>query len=412
MPERLLRDAMNVCALASLLALAGWSSEAHAQFLSPGDLAIVGMNMTDPNEFSFVALVDMPAGTEIRFTDNGWTSEGVFREEEDTMIYTAPVDLNRGTVVVINGTVGQVPGLASAGDQLFAYQVTTGGSIRFIYGINNTPGDGWQQDAVSDHDTTLPTQLINGFTAVSLPYCRNVVYTGVAIGRQAELLINVANPAGWICQNAHHLNLALPPFTVTGILNNIPTFSKALPDTTINVGQLLDFRYEAEDPDGQTVLFNAPQLPSGAVIAPTNGVFRWIPGETQVGSHVIRVGASDGISTTYISATVTVVTDVGVQDEALPTWDGQLEVWPNPAWSRLDISLPATGRGFHDGNAVLRIHDSLGRVRLHMPFEGPRTRLDVSAWPAGLYLVSVARADGTPPIVRKLVVMRQQRALH
>ncbi|MEQ9105162.1 MAG: T9SS type A sorting domain-containing protein [Rhodothermales bacterium] len=408
--RNLLRTYAAACRTVAVLLALAWagSVEVRAQFLSPGDLAIVGMNMTDPNEFSFVALVDIPAGTEIRFTDNGWTSGGTFREEEDVMIYTAPVDLNRGTVVVINGTVGQVPGLASSGDQLFAYQVAADGSPRFIFGINNTPGDGWQEDAVTDHDTTLPTQLINGFTAVSLPWCRNVVYTGVAIGRQAELLIWIANPAGWICQNAHHLNLALPPFTVTGILNNIPTFSRALPDTTLPVGALLDFRYEASDPDGQTVLFTASQLPSGAVIAPTNGVLRWVPGPSQVGSHIIRVGASDGISTTYVSATVTVTTNTGVEDGAQPGVDGHplLDVWPNPASSRLDIALRSTGNGIPDRDRVLRIHDSLGRLRVRMPLDQARTSLDVGSWPAGVYLLSTSgQESGAPPITARVLIM-------
>jgi hypothetical protein len=385
------------------LVIAG-ATEVRGQFLLPGDLAIVGMNMTDPNEFSFVALVDIPAGTEIRFTDNGWTSEGTFREAEDVMIYTAPVDLNRGTVVVINGTVGQVPGLASSGDQLFAYQVTANGAPRFIYGINNTPGDGWQEDAVTDHDSTLPTQLINGFTAVSLPHCRNVVYTGVANGRQAELLVWIANPAGWTCQNAHHLNLALPPFTVTGILNNIPTFSRALPDTTLLVGALLDFRYEASDPDGQTVLFSASQLPSGAVIAPTNGVLRWIPSASQVGSHVIRIGASDGISTTYVSATVTVTIGTDVEQGTPHQGPATLDVWPNPASSQLRISLPAIGRPVLDRNPVLRIYDNLGRLRLEQPFDPTRTSVDVGAFSPGLYHISVGSPGRRPMTTRVLVI--------
>lgn len=390
--------------LLGAVCLMGTAGVTHAQLLSPGDLAIVGMNMTDPNEFSFVALVDIPAGTEIRFTDNGWTSGGVFREEEDTMIYRAPVDLNRGTVVVINGTVGQVPGLATAGDQLFAYQVTSSGSIRFLYGINNTPGDGWQEDAITDHDSTLPTQLINTFTAVSLPHCRNVVYTGVAIGSQGNLLRYIGNPSGWICQNAHHLNLALPPFTVTGVFNSIPTFSSALPDTTIRVGELLDFRYEAEDPDGQTLLFTASQLPSGAVIAPTNGVLRWIPVAAQIGSHVLRIGVSDGISTTYVSATVTVTGNVSVQDEVPnAAGNGEIKVWPNPASTSLNVDI---GAELSARRGLLRIHDTLGRLRLETMVTERPVRLDLSSWPVGVYVVSVHANDGRPAAVKTIVVNR------
>lgn len=45
-------------------------SSTSAQTLSPGDIAIIGMNADNPDEFAFVALVDLPAGTQITFVDH------------------------------------------------------------------------------------------------------------------------------------------------------------------------------------------------------------------------------------------------------------------------------------------------------------------------------------------------------
>lgn len=366
-----------LAAIASVLLLL--PTGARAQLLSTGDIAITGMNMTDPNEFAFVALVDIPEGTEIFFTDNGWTAGGTFREEEDTMRYVAPGLISRGTVVVVNGTVGRVPGLGTAGDQLFAYQVSAAGAPRFLYGINNTPlEDAWQQDSISDLDTALPTQLANGFTAVSLPHCDNVVYIGVANGRQSELLALISDPSGWICQNAFHLNLQLNPFDVTGVLNAIPTFTATLPDTTIAVGERLQFDFEATDPDGQFLLFAADDLPAGAFLAPTTGQFVWTPVSGQVGVHTIRVLVSDGIATALSSAQVTVVTDVGIEDPAAsPAQVNAMSIWPNPARDHLTLRLDAPG--------TLVLYNANGRRMRSYRLPAGVSTIDVSSLAPGPY---------------------------
>ncbi len=50
--------------------------------LSAGDIAIVGVNTDNPDEFAFVLLTDVTTGTSIRFTDDGWFSAGGFRSGE------------------------------------------------------------------------------------------------------------------------------------------------------------------------------------------------------------------------------------------------------------------------------------------------------------------------------------------
>ncbi|RME41816.1 MAG: hypothetical protein D6796_15335, partial [Caldilineae bacterium] len=50
-----------------------------ATILSAGDIAIIGFNFDNPDEFAFVLLADVQAGTAITFTDNGWRSDNTFR---------------------------------------------------------------------------------------------------------------------------------------------------------------------------------------------------------------------------------------------------------------------------------------------------------------------------------------------
>ncbi|MDA1332541.1 MAG: hypothetical protein O3A65_08715 [Proteobacteria bacterium] len=52
---------------------------ANAQTLGAGDIAIIGANAVNPDEFAFVALVDIPQGTVIGFVDHGWLASGAFR---------------------------------------------------------------------------------------------------------------------------------------------------------------------------------------------------------------------------------------------------------------------------------------------------------------------------------------------
>jgi hypothetical protein len=39
--------------------------------LQPGDIAIIGFNFKNPDEFSFITFVDLNPGTIIYFTDSG-----------------------------------------------------------------------------------------------------------------------------------------------------------------------------------------------------------------------------------------------------------------------------------------------------------------------------------------------------
>ncbi|NET52128.1 MAG: hypothetical protein F6K09_26575, partial [Merismopedia sp. SIO2A8] len=50
-----------------------------ATMLSAGDIAIIGINTDDPDDFSFVLLRDIEVGTEITFTDSGWLNSGEFQ---------------------------------------------------------------------------------------------------------------------------------------------------------------------------------------------------------------------------------------------------------------------------------------------------------------------------------------------
>src|SRR5690554_3260861 len=113
--------------------------------LEPGDIAIIGYNFRNPDEFSFLALTDIPEGSVIHFTDCGWSNDDGFRRNEGILTYVVPQGgLMIGEVVTYNAFhpdfstegVFEFFRLAMAGDQIFVYQ----GSFEnpsFIYALNN-----------------------------------------------------------------------------------------------------------------------------------------------------------------------------------------------------------------------------------------------------------------------------------
>jgi len=65
------------------------------------------------------------------------------------------------------------------------------------------------------------------------------------------------------------------------------------PDTTIVENQYLTFTLEAEDPDGDSIIFSSPHLPQGATLDGETGVFEWTPNYGQSGNHIAVFIATD-----------------------------------------------------------------------------------------------------------------------
>lgn len=70
-----------------------------ATTLASGDLVITGFNFDNPDEFSFVPLVDITIGTEIQFTDDGVRNNGTFRGSEGTFTWNAVQDYSARDVI-------------------------------------------------------------------------------------------------------------------------------------------------------------------------------------------------------------------------------------------------------------------------------------------------------------------------
>ncbi len=170
--------------------------------LEPGDVAVVGLNTStwgtsspctqNQDNFAFVLLVDVEAGTEIYFTDNGvQASDGCLRNNEGKLKWTAPAGgVEKGTIISIYtfadntcqpevfdgpGTVTD-PGSATSfdlnvsGEQIIIYQddgVDINCPDEYLFAITNN--ESWQTDATNSHTSALPPGLTDGENALALP---------------------------------------------------------------------------------------------------------------------------------------------------------------------------------------------------------------------------------------------------
>ncbi|MDD5765237.1 MAG: endonuclease [Candidatus Marinimicrobia bacterium] len=174
--------------------------------LSAGDVVIIGVNCDESDDFAFVPLVDLGAGTTINFTDNGWLSANAFRTGEGILTYTVPSYQSAGTVIVYSSNSANFSssgsfGLSTSGDQLIAYQGTVT-SPTMLFAVNICGSAVWQADAASSNTSALPLGLTNGANCVAVIEKDNVKYTGSITSGKDAILAAVSNKDNWVGDDA------------------------------------------------------------------------------------------------------------------------------------------------------------------------------------------------------------------
>ncbi|TBN00206.1 T9SS type A sorting domain-containing protein [Hyunsoonleella flava] len=186
--------------------------------LYEGDIAITGVNTDNPDQFSFVLLADVAAGTTINFTDNGWLTTGAFTTSEGVVTWTASVATSCGTEIIITdiggnnysaldfslnpvGSAAETDlgfALSAGGDQVIAYQGTLA-SPTFLYAVHVANGNGWT-DATNTQNTALPAGLTDGVNAMTFNR-DNCIYDRSVLANQALILSAVSDVANWSGNN-------------------------------------------------------------------------------------------------------------------------------------------------------------------------------------------------------------------
>lgn len=219
----------------ALFAAAGRAAE-----LQPGDVAVVAVNTGGSDDFAWVALRDLPAGTVLNFTDSS-VSNGCFRWSEHFNVRGIPGPLTwSATGTVVAGSVvrfdglnlewssgaigGRVPDLSGSGDQLIVYSgmIASNGAFaapwfgdpavaRMLFAVN-IANSGW--DNVTGGSTALsfvpPGLSAAGATALHLGSKANAYYAGPLRGTPEALRAAMAVPSNWVTSNSAFVSASWP----------------------------------------------------------------------------------------------------------------------------------------------------------------------------------------------------------
>ncbi|WP_417606260.1 choice-of-anchor D domain-containing protein [Primorskyibacter flagellatus] len=256
--------------------------------LSAGGAAIIGYNSTGADNFAFVLLNDVVAGTELRFTDGGWTGT-TFRSGEGAGRWIAPTDLSAGTVItyddlltnggedffpVLNAYFSGSFGPSSAGDQIMLYQGVadvTGASVSNVYALHFDATNFDTIYADTTGNSLVPTGLIDGVNAISLgenpvvsiPEYENGVYSGPTNLSFPALLLAISDETNWTLSHTVAQTLPSGPLGDTAPTVDVNTGLAVSEEAsvTLTTAMLL-----ATDAEGDTLTYTVTSLPAAGTL--------------------------------------------------------------------------------------------------------------------------------------------------
>lgn len=288
--------------------------------LQPGDIAFIGIYAdglsTAGEKFTFILLRNLDANTVIYFTDEGWdasiSTPAWYGNSNDAHIsWTVPSGgLSIGTIVKIentsatvftatNGTVSNTLSgtwnLASSGDQMLAYQSSSGvrpasptfiAAVDFDYYVGSTYDgtDGWGSSYYNQpYCSYIPIGLLNGVNCVALINGSTAVLGGYAVGYE--------------CDNYKYTG------TLTGTASAVRTAINTTSNWTGNEDGSMDVSSGYSSPinitaDNLTITGISPI--SGSVAGETSVT---ITGINLAGATAVRFGATNASSFMVNSAT-------------------------------------------------------------------------------------------------------------
>jgi hypothetical protein len=386
--------------------------------LIAGDIAIVGYS-TDTvsnDEFSFVLLTAVSAGTDIFFTDFGWCSGGTFTGfqsqnpcglgssglgtgalSDGAIKWTSGTALPCGTQIkiqcqttltastgTVTGVLSQIsiPGtymsLAVGGDQIFAFQGSLA-SPTLITGLNmNGAWDALvNQCDLSSSVSTLPAALNSTNSLAITPEVDNAAYNGtVTSASPSQLRTAIFNVANWNTNDA--LPFPLPiPFSFSCTTCVAPSVTANPPNRTIcnaggttfpvtAAGSGISHQWQVNTGSG----FNNI-VPSSIYVNSTTATLSIVGATSAMSGYTFRcvvTGTCGTINSNAATLTVITVASTGSQTDAtcFGSATGSATVVPSGGISPYGYSWSpsgggsATATGLAANTYVVTITDNIG----------------------------------------------------
>jgi uncharacterized delta-60 repeat protein len=230
--------------------------------LSAGDIAVIGLNSDGDDEFSFLLLKDITAGTSIYITDKGWNdATGFYSGIGDGIWQWSTADaLSAGTIVHIKttnngvieaGSLAATPGtvawvenngtvISYSGDQIFLYQGTEASPTIIAachWNVESySTSANWDGACAAAQTSALPDQLTNGVNAIWLYGSGPTEYDNfryncsVTSGTPSVLRAAINNISNWDVDSTNSTAFTLNPFPCTFAVDIVT------PPTVTNLG--------------------------------------------------------------------------------------------------------------------------------------------------------------------------------
>jgi len=259
--------------------------------LTPGDIAVIGFNGDDPDVIRFVNLVNITAGTQVNFTDNGWNGTAL-TTAEGTDTWTSASAFAAGTVHTLTPTTVS---LGTTGDQILVYQGLAS-APSFIFGLSSNP---WVTGTVNTTNSRRPSTLTVGSTALAFSTERdNGAYTIVSNNApKATLLSSIANQNNWNRTDTRITTFPAWTFGLGGPAAEPTVQPTNLAFTNIKSYDFnVTFSAASPTPSGYLVLRSEGAAPT---TAPADGV-AYLVGDV-IGNAVVM---SAGTATTFLQRSV------------------------------------------------------------------------------------------------------------
>lgn len=194
--------------------------------LNAGDIAVIAFNGDNPDAVFWVNLIDLSAGTQIKFTDNGWNGVAL-SSSEGTQTWTAPAFIPRGTVHAL--AISAIS-IGTTGDQIFAYQGPATAPV-FIFGLST---NNWVTGTISQATSRKPVSLTPGINCIAFSSERDNGYLSQSLisGNKTTVLNTVCNSLNWIRSDSRFNSFPTWNF----IINNLAAEPESNPGNLVFSG--------------------------------------------------------------------------------------------------------------------------------------------------------------------------------
>ncbi len=395
-----------------------------AQVLVAGDIAFTGYNAgaVGTEAFSFVLLVNVPIGTVINFTDNGWS--GTLGATEQTLTWTSTSAILAGREIRISGPsagagtavfagngssagtcTGAMPSFPTAGDQILAYQGAPG-TPTFISGLHmnqyhaptdpcgTTTSASWDPPGcgVSANSSQIPAGLVAGTSANWIGNsgapntdADNAVFNCTGpLTTAAQVRAAVNNPANWVTENGvpttatalpsrcTFMGLFVLPVQLVSFTGKLNADKSATLQWKVSEQEDIDRFIIEESTDGNS--FHQ----AGVVAKGNSDMYSFIDISVQAGKNYYRLKIVELSGEITYSNTIMLTLKSGVT----------ISVYPNPVTDKLTIQQFGTTK-----NTTAILSDGHGKLLQQVKITGQNHVINMEGYPAGVYVLKLG--DGT-----------------